>query len=70
MNNDEAERIQKLEAHVAELERQVEQLNEVIIEQSRAIEKMKTQLRRVTESVENIEIDRIKSTNSKPPHYQ
>ena len=70
MKDDSVERIQKLEAHVAELERQVEQLNEVVTDQTRSFEKLKTQLRRLTQTLENIELERIKSTNPKPPHYQ
>ena len=62
-------RIQNLESHVAELERQVEQLNEVVVEQSRSLEKFKTQLRRLSETIEAHELDRIRSTNSKPPHW-
>ena len=70
MSDDSSERITKLEAHIAELERQVEQLNEVVTEQTRSFEKMKGQLRRLTQTIENIELERIKSTNPKPPHYQ
>jgi uncharacterized coiled-coil protein SlyX len=70
MNNDPAERVERLEAHLAHLERQVEQLNEVIVEQSKEIDRLKLQIRRVSETMETMEIDRIKSTNAKPPHYQ
>lgn len=69
MEND-SERIKKLESHVAQLERQVDQLNEVVVEQTRGFEKMRTQLRRLSQTIENIEMERIRSTNSKPPHYQ
>jgi uncharacterized coiled-coil protein SlyX len=67
MNND---AIQKIEAHLAHVERQVEQLNEVVVEQSKEIDRLKLQLRRVSETMETMEVDRIKSTNAKPPHYQ
>ena len=67
---EDSERIQKLESHVAELERQVEQLNEVIIQQTRELDRFKKQLGKLTETVENVELERIKSTNPKPPHYQ
>ncbi|MBA4149505.1 MAG: SlyX family protein [Verrucomicrobia bacterium] len=70
MTDETADQIQKLESHMAELERQVEQLNEVVVEQSRSLDKLKSQLRRITDTIENQELDRIKSTNPKPPHYQ
>ncbi len=67
---EDSERIQKLESHVAELERQVEQLNEVLVQQTRELDRFKRQLAKLSESVENAELERIKSTNAKPPHYQ
>ncbi len=65
-----SDRIQKLESFVTELERQVEQLNGVVVEQARDLERLRKQVARLTESVENAELERIKSTNAKPPHYQ
>jgi uncharacterized coiled-coil protein SlyX len=65
-----SERLQRLESHVAHLEHQYEELNQVIIEQSRVIKRLQNQQQRIAESVETAELDRIKSTNAKPPHYQ
>ncbi len=65
-----ADQIKGLEAHVAHLERQVEQLNEVVVEQARELQRLKTLVRRVSETLETLESDRIKSTSAKPPHYQ
>ena len=65
-----AQRLEKLEEHIAHLERQVEQLNEVIIEQGKEVSSLKKQLQRQGQTIESIELDRIKSTNPKPPHYQ
>ena len=70
MNKDAAERIDKLESHVAHLERQMEQLNEVAVEQAQELDRLKKQIGRVSQSIENTELDRIKSIDSKPPHYQ
>jgi uncharacterized coiled-coil protein SlyX len=70
MNDDTSQRLQKIEAHVAHLEHQVEQLNDVIIEQGKTIEQLKKQLQRQATTLESIELDRIKSTNPKPPHSQ
>jgi SlyX protein len=64
------DRLEKMELHVSHLERQVEQLNEVVVEQTKTIERLKTQVGRLTNTMEGIEADRIKSTNPKPPHYQ
>ena len=70
MDKELAERLERLESHVAHLERQYEELNGVVIEQARAIKKLQSVQQRVAETIENAELDRIKSTNAKPPHYQ
>ena len=64
------ERIDRLESHLAHLERQYDELNQVIIDQSRQLKRIQGQTQRIAETVENAEMDRIKSTNPKPPHYQ
>ena len=64
------ERLEKLEAHVAHLERQIDQLNEVIIQQSQELDRLKKQIGRVSQTLESAELDRIKSVDPKPPHYQ
>jgi len=64
------ERIEKLEAHVAHLERQIDQLNEVVIQQSQELDRLKKQVGRVSQSLESAELERIKSVDTKPPHYQ
>jgi len=64
------ERFEKLEAHVAHLERQVEQLNEVLIAQGRLVDRLKKEVQRQTAAMETIELERIKANNPKPPHYQ
>ena len=70
MNNETLQRLEKIEAHVAHLEHQVEQLNGVIIEQGRALESLKKQLQRQATTLESVELERIKNTNARPPHYQ
>lgn len=57
-----------LESHMAELERMVDQLNQVVIEQGRRLQRLENQQKEVASTVEGIEMDRIRSTNSKPPH--
>jgi uncharacterized coiled-coil protein SlyX len=64
------ERLARLEAHVAHLERLCEQLNEAVTEQGKDLARLKKQQSRIAASVESMELDRIKATNPKPPHYQ
>ena len=70
MTNESGERLEKLESHVAHLERQIEQLNEVAIEQAKELDRLKKVVGRLSQSLENAELDRVKSVDSKPPHYQ
>jgi uncharacterized coiled-coil protein SlyX len=69
MDREIAERLEKIESHLAHLERLCEQLNEVIVEQGRQLGRITSQQQRLSQSVETIELDRIKATNPKPPHY-
>jgi uncharacterized coiled-coil protein SlyX len=64
------ERLRKMESHLAHLERLYEQLNEVVVEQGRQLGRALAQLQRIGQTIEDVELDRIKSTNPKPPHYQ
>jgi uncharacterized coiled-coil protein SlyX len=69
MDKETAERLEKLESHLAHLEHQYDQLNQVVLEQARQLAKMQSQQQKVSQMVESIELERIKSTNPKPPHY-
>jgi uncharacterized coiled-coil protein SlyX len=70
MNDELSERLAKIESHAAHLERQYEELNLVVIEQGRVIKKLLSAQQRIAETVETTELERIKGTNPKPPHYQ
>lgn len=70
MNEEIAARFGKIESHVAHLERQVEQLNGVVIEQGKLLERLKKEVQRQTAAMESLELERIKSNNPKPPHYR
>jgi uncharacterized coiled-coil protein SlyX len=70
MSDETSQRFEKLEANIAHLEHQVEQLNEVLIEQSKLVERLKKEVQRQSATMETIELERIKSNNAKPPHYQ
>lgn len=69
MSDETAERLQRIEATIAHLEHQVEQLNGVIIEQGKELEKLKRVVQRQAQTLESIELERVKATNPKPPHY-
>lgn len=64
------ERLQKLETHVAHLEHLFDELNQVVVEQAEQLHRMKVQQHRLASTIETFELDRIRSTNPKPPHYQ
>src|ERR1700744_2077123 len=70
MNEDVSARLGKIESHVAHLEHQVDQMNTVIIEQGRLVERLKREVQRQTNAMESLELERIKANNTKPPHYQ
>ncbi len=70
MSDEITQRFEKLEAHIAHLERQVEELNEVIIEQGKLVERLKKETQRTSTAMETMELERIKSNITKPPHYQ
>jgi uncharacterized coiled-coil protein SlyX len=62
-------RLQIIESGLAHLERQYEQLNEIVIEQGRVLAKLHKQVERVAETLVEIGGERSKETQSKPPHY-
>ncbi len=69
MTDQMSERIDILESHVAHLEHQVEQLNEVVTEQSKLLDHLKKQVQRQSGVLESMELERIKANNPKPPHH-
>jgi SlyX protein len=70
MADENSRRTEKLEFTVAHLEHQVEQLNGVVIEQGKLLERLKKEVQRQTRAMETLELERIQSNNQKPPHYQ
>jgi uncharacterized coiled-coil protein SlyX len=70
MNEDASARLGKIESHVAHLEHQVEQLNAVIIEQGKLLERLKKEVQRQSSTMETLELESIKGNQQKPPHYQ
>jgi uncharacterized coiled-coil protein SlyX len=69
MNEETLQRLEKLEASVAYLEHQVEQLNEVVTGQNKLVELLKKQVQRQSSVLETIEMESIKASNAPPPHH-
>jgi len=69
MNDEILQRLGRIETHVAHLEHQVEQLNEVMVGQSRTVELLKKQVQRQSGVLETLELERIKANNPRPPHH-
>lgn len=69
MNDDITQRFEKLEANIAHLEHQVEQLNEVLVDQSKLVERLKKEVQRQSATMETMELERIKANNPRPPHH-
>ena len=67
--NDMAVRLARIESHLAHLERQYEELNGVVVEQSRLLGRLQKENSKVSSAVENMEMERISANNAKPPHY-
>jgi uncharacterized coiled-coil protein SlyX len=63
------ERFRRIESHAASLEQIVDELNQVIIEQDKALRRLIAKNESLSQTVETIEMERIKGTNAKPPHY-
>jgi len=70
MTDETSQRMEKLESNISHLEHQVEQLNGVIIEQGKLLERLKKEVQRQSASMGTLELERIKANNPKPPHYQ
>ena len=64
------EQLINLESNMAHIEQIVESINETIIEQDKTIQSLQTQVNRLSSAAESSEMDKIKGTIKKPPHYQ
>jgi SlyX protein len=70
MADDQSRRVEKIESTVAYLEHQLDQLNGVVIEQGKLLDRLKREVQRQSTAMQTIELERIKSNQQKPPHYQ
>lgn len=64
------ERIEKLETSLAFLEKQFDELNEVVTAQSKRIARLEAELARASDALQTAELERIRANNQRPPHYQ
>lgn len=69
MADENSRRMDKLESNLAHLEHQVEQLNAVVVEQVKLLERLKKEVQRQSIAMQALELERIRSSNQKPPHY-
>jgi SlyX protein len=70
MADEHSRRVEKLESNLAHLEHQVEQLNGVVIEQGKLLERLKKEIQRQSSAMQTLELERINANIQKPPHYQ
>jgi len=70
MADENSQRMDRLESHLAHLERQVEQLNGVVIEQGKLLDRLKKETQRQSSAMQTLELERINANVQKPPHYQ
>lgn len=70
MDNELADRLARIESHLAHLERSFEMLNQVVIQQGRELARLKAGQRKIAQTIEASEGERIRATDPKPPHYQ
>jgi len=70
MADETSQRIEKLECNVAHLEHQLDELNQVVLEQGKLLDRMKKEVSRQSNAMQTLELERIKNNVTKPPHYQ
>ena len=64
------ERLVNIESGLTHLEQLVESLNQTIIGLDKIFQQVQIQMNRVTSDLEAKEMNSIKGTVTKPPHYQ
>jgi len=69
MTEESSERFARLESHIAHLEHQVEQLNDVVVEQGKTIDRLRKQVQLQAQTLQTSLIEQVKANNPKPPHH-
>jgi SlyX protein len=70
MPDENSQRMDRLESQLAYLEHQVEQLNGVVIEQGKLLDRLSKETQRQSSAMQTLELERMKSNVQKPPHHQ
>ncbi len=70
MADQKEERFDRVESHMAHLERQMEELNGVVIEQGKLLDRLRKEVQRQSSLMQAVELAHIKDHEQKPPHYQ
>jgi SlyX protein len=70
MAEENSERMDRVESHLAHLEHLVEQLNGVLIEQGKLLDRLKKETQRQSKAMQTQELERIRANVQKPPHHQ
>ena len=70
MEQEATDKLERLEAHITHLDRQFDELNQVVVEHTKLLKKLQLQQSKLADSVQTSESERIRATNPKPPHYQ
>jgi uncharacterized coiled-coil protein SlyX len=69
MSDETSRRLEQMEANVAHLEHQVEQLNEMVIEQGKLVERLKKEVQKQSTLLRTRELELIQANNPRPPHH-
>ncbi len=67
MPDENSQRIDRLESHLAQLQHQVEQLNGAVIEQGKLLDWLRKETQRQSGAMQTLELERMKSNVQKPP---
>ena len=59
-----------IKSNLAHLEKTIESLNETIISQEKTIQHLQNQITSLSSATEFDQMEKIKGTIKKPPHYQ
>jgi SlyX protein len=59
----------ELENRISYLERYIDELNEVVIEQGKTIDRIKWELKTMRDKSESSPVDPSRPADEKPPHY-
>ena len=62
------ERQVRVESQLAHLDHQYDQLNRVVVEQGRELQRLQAEVQRIARTLEGMERERIDGKDTRPPH--